>query len=52
MSVFRGHVPKSSRRGVRISGSLPGADSAFLSWGWYESAFPEQSEGDPARPPP
>lgn len=52
MSVFRGHVPKSSRRGVRISGSLPGSDSALLSWKWYESVFPEQSEGDPARPPP
>jgi len=52
MSVFRGHVPKSFRRGVRISDSLPGADSAFLFRGWYESAFPEQSDGDPARPPP
>ena len=52
MSVFRGHVPKSCRRGVRISGILPGAGSAFLSRGWYASAFPEQNDGDPARPPP
>jgi hypothetical protein len=50
MSVFRGQIPKSSRRGARISGSLPGSDSALLSWGWSESVFPEQSEGDLARP--
>jgi hypothetical protein len=50
MSVFRGHVLKSSRRGVRISGSLPGSDSAFQSRGRHESAFPEQSDGCLARP--
>jgi hypothetical protein len=50
MSVFRGHVLKSSRRGVRISGSLPGSDSAFQSRRWNESAFLEQSDDCLARP--
>jgi hypothetical protein len=52
MSVVRGHIPKSSRRGVRTNGFLPGPDSDFLFRGWYASAYPERSDGDPARPPP